>query len=75
MGYVTLKITCGKVNDAKTIKFNYLVLDIMSLYNVTLGRPNPNSLAALVSTRYLSMKYLLLDGIVGTTRGDRQVAR
>lgn len=33
-----------------------------------------NTLGAVVSTRYLTLKYFLLYGRVGTIRGDKKVA-
>lgn len=75
MRYVTLKITCGEGANAKTIDLKYLILDIMSPYNIILGSLTINSLGAVVSTRYLTLKYLFINGKVGTIRGDQQVAR
>lgn len=75
MGYVILKTTCGEEVDAKTIDVKYLIINIVSPYNIILGRPTINILWAVMSTQYLSLEYLLLDGLVSTIRGDQQVAR
>lgn len=44
-----------------------------SPYNIILGCPTINSLGLIESTRYLNLKYSLLDGKVGTIR-DQQAA-
>lgn len=54
IGYVTLKTTCREEADVEIIDVNYLIIDIMSPYNIILGRPTINSLGAVVSTRYLT---------------------
>lgn len=74
MGHITLKTTCAGV-DARAINVNYLILDIMSPYNVMLGRMTINILGTVISMLYLTLKYLLLDGQVGIIRRDQQTAR
>lgn len=74
MGYVTLKTTHDEEANAKTIDIGYLIVDTMSPYNIIIGVPDINALRAVVSTRYLTLKYPLLDGHVGTIRGDQKIA-
>lgn len=50
-------------------------MDGASPYNIFLGQPNINSLGAVTSTLYLTLKYPLPEGRVGTIRGDHQEAR
>lgn len=52
--YVTLKTTYREGADVETIDFNYLIIDIISPYNIILGRTTINSLDAVISTRYLT---------------------
>lgn len=73
MHYVTLKTTCGKGADTKIIDVKYLIIDTVSHYNIILGSPTIKTLEAIMSTRYLTLKYPLLDGRVGTIRGDQQI--
>lgn len=66
MGYVTLETTCSGGATEKIINFSYLIMDIMSPYNIIWGCLTINALGAVVSTLYLTLKYMLIDGIVGT---------
>ncbi|GAU39516.1 hypothetical protein TSUD_68800 [Trifolium subterraneum] len=76
MGHVTLLTTFGEKESAKTIKVRYLVVKTaFTSYNIIIGRPTFNTLGAVLSTLYLSMKYPLDDGRVGTVRGDQAQGR
>ena len=79
MGYTTLLTTFGEKDQAKTIKVRYLVVKTpftsFTLYNIIIGRPAFNTLEAAMSTLYLSIKYPLEDGRVGTIKGDQALAR
>jgi hypothetical protein len=67
MGYTTLLTTFGENYNAKTIKVRYLVVKtLFTSYNIIIGRPTFNALEAAMSTLYLSIKYPLDDGRVGT---------
>lgn len=59
---MTLKTTCGEGEDAKAMEVSYLVVDIMSPYNIILGYPAINALGEAISTRYLVLKYPMLGG-------------
>jgi hypothetical protein len=76
MGYTTLLTTFGVKDQAKTIKVRYLVVKTpFTSYNIIIGRPAFNTLEAAMSTLYLSIKYSLEDGRVGTIKGDQALAR
>ncbi|MCI20528.1 hypothetical protein A2U01_0041690, partial [Trifolium medium] len=76
MGHTTLLTTFGEREDAKTVKVRYLVVKTpFNSYNIIIGRPAFNALGATMSTLYLSMKYPLDNGRVGTVRGDQALAR
>ncbi|GAU46453.1 hypothetical protein TSUD_402200 [Trifolium subterraneum] len=76
MRHVTLLTTFGEKENAKTIKVRYLVVKtVFTSYNIIIGRPAFNTLGAVLSTLYLSMKYPLNDGRVGTVRGDQAQGR
>jgi len=74
-GYITLKTIFGTGKQAKTIKIRYLVVNAPNSYNIVIGRPSFNRLGALLSTKFLVMKYPLDDGGFGTIKGDQKVAR
>ncbi|WJX84068.1 hypothetical protein P8452_66678 [Trifolium repens] len=76
MGCTTLLTTFGEKDQAKTIKVRYLVVKTpFTSYNIIIGRPSFNTLEAAMSTLYLSIKYPLEDGRVGTIKGDQTLAR
>ncbi|WJX68249.1 hypothetical protein P8452_52637 [Trifolium repens] len=76
MGYTTLLTTFGDEENAKTIKVRYLVVKTpFTSYNIIIGKPAFNTLEATLSTLYLSIKYPLDNGKVGTVRGDQKLAR
>ncbi|GAV78858.1 hypothetical protein CFOL_v3_22323, partial [Cephalotus follicularis] len=56
------------------VDMTFLVVDTPSPYNAIIGRPGLNLLEAIVSTRYLFMKFPTRFG-VGEVRGDQEVAR
>jgi len=74
-GYITLKTIFGAGNQAKAIKIRYLVVNAPNSNNIVIRRPSFNWLGALLSTKFLVMKYPLDDGGVGTIKGDQKVAR
>jgi hypothetical protein len=76
MGYTTLLTTFGERDQAKTINVRYLVVKTpFTSYNIIIGKPAFNTLEAAMSTLYLSIKYPLEDGRVGTIKGDQALAR
>jgi hypothetical protein len=76
MGYTTLLTTFGEKENAKTIKVRYLVVKTtFTSYNIIIGRPAFDTLEAALSTLYVSIKYPLDNGKVGTIRGDQKLAR
>ncbi|GAV85246.1 hypothetical protein CFOL_v3_28684, partial [Cephalotus follicularis] len=56
------------------VQMTFLVVDTPSPYNAIIGRPGLNLMEAIVSTRYLLMKFPTRFG-VGEARGDQQAAR
>jgi len=74
-GYITLKTIFKIGNEAKVIKIRYLVVNTPNSYNIIIGRPSFNQLGALLSTKFLVMKYPPDNGRVGTIKGDHKVAR
>jgi len=74
-GYIILKTVFGTGKQAKAIKIRYLVVNAQNSYNIVIGRPSFNRLGALLSTKFLVMKYPLDDGGVGMIKGDQKIAR
>lgn len=70
MGHISLETTCGKGIDVREINANYLIMDVVTPYNIILGRMANNALVAIVSTFYLTLKYLLPDRRAGTIYGN-----
>ncbi|GAU21317.1 hypothetical protein TSUD_372110 [Trifolium subterraneum] len=76
MGHITLYTTSGEDENAKTIKVRYLVVKtLFTSYNIITGRPTFNTLGAVMSTLYLSIKYPLYNGKVGVVKGDQVLAK
>ncbi|GAU44770.1 hypothetical protein TSUD_138820 [Trifolium subterraneum] len=76
MGHITLYTTFDEDENAKTIKVRYLVVKtLFTSYNIIIGRPTFNSLGAVMSTLYLSIKYPLNNGKVGVVKGNQVLAR
>ncbi|GAU48567.1 hypothetical protein TSUD_137520 [Trifolium subterraneum] len=81
MSHITLYTTFGEDENAKTIKFRYLVVKtLFTSYNIIIGRPAFNALGAVVSTLYISIKQvgreLLFDPeIEKTAKANRKAVR
>ena len=75
LGHLMLPTTFGNSDDARTVRVRYLVINADSPYNIIIGRPSFNALEASLSTLYLTMKFPLGDGRVGTVKGDQGLIR
>ena len=62
-GIVTLTVTAGSYPFQVTNKYNILVVDSPSSYNVIIGRPTFNRWKAATSTYCLKVKFLTEQGI------------
>lgn len=74
-GYITLKIISGMNANTNMIKVKYLVVDAPSSYNIIMGRYTINLLGVVLSTLYLSMKYLLRNKQFGIIQGDQETSQ
>lgn len=63
-GHITQERIYGVALESMVIKVNYLIVDVLSPYNVILGRSVINALWAVISTQYLVLKYTLSNGRV-----------
>lgn len=57
------------------IKVRYFVADILSSYNIAVGRPALNLSGAALSTLYLSMKYMLPNEQVIIVQYDQETPK
>lgn len=57
------------------IKVKYLMVDVISSYNIIMGQPTVNLLEASLSTLYLSMKYSLPNARVGIIQGNQEATQ
>ena len=74
-GHVELKTTFLDGASSRTISIRYLVVNVVSTYNLLLGRPSLNRLGAVASTRHMKMKLPSLEGRVIIIKSDQKVAR
>lgn len=67
--------TFGNKDHAKSIQVRYLIVYDASPYNIVIVRPLFNSMEAVLSTLYLTLKYSLEEGHVGIVKGDQGITR
>ncbi|KAL0410804.1 UNVERIFIED_CONTAM: hypothetical protein Slati_3670100 [Sesamum latifolium] len=67
-GMVSLPLTMGRGPLARSL-LKFLVVDILSAYNVILGRPTLNTFQAVISTYHMKIKFATPGGI-GEVQGD-----
>jgi len=74
-GHLELRITFTDGFASRTENIRYLVVNVVSAYNILLGRPTLNRLRAVTSTRHMKMKLSDLSGKVITIKSDQQEAK
>ena len=74
-GYVEPLVTFSEKEAGKTIKYPFLVIDCLSLYNCIIGRTRLAQLSAACLTAHLKLKYHAKDGIIASLNGDIEAAR
>ena len=74
LGYMSLHTTFGKGDQSRTLKIDYIVVNVSSAYNALIGRTTLNQLGAIVSTPHLCMKFPTPKGIA-TIKADQKMAR
>lgn len=75
LGYITLGTIFGSGKNAKETKVRYMVVNAPLPYNIIIGRLDFNSLGAVFSTLYLTMKFPLEDGEVVIVKGNQERSR
>ena len=74
-GHVELRTTFSDGVSSRTISIRYLVVNVVSAYNLLLGRPSLNRLGVVASTRHMMIKLPSLEGGVIIIKSDQKVAR
>ncbi|XP_056696908.1 uncharacterized protein [Spinacia oleracea] len=74
-GKITLPVTVGEGQAAKTLRDEFLVMDCDSVYNVIMGRTMIHKMQAVPSTYHQLMIYVSDAGFAERIRGDQEVAR
>ena len=62
MGHFPAITTSNNGENAKNVLVRYLIIDVVSPYNVIVGKPSFNALEVVLSTMCLTLKYPLKDG-------------
>ncbi|XP_038978921.1 uncharacterized protein LOC120109244 [Phoenix dactylifera] len=73
-GETHLLVTVGLAPRESTVRMNFLVVRLPSVYNVILGRPGLNAFQAVVSMYHLLMWFPTEQG-VGEARRDQMIAK
>ncbi|KAL0378415.1 UNVERIFIED_CONTAM: hypothetical protein Sradi_3147000 [Sesamum radiatum] len=62
-GMILLPLTLGTFPLRKTCLLKFLVVDILSTYNVILGRLTLNAFRAIISTYHMKIKFRMVGGV------------
>ncbi len=71
---VSLMIEAGTYPKQVTTSVEFLVVDCLLAYSISIGRPTLNNLRVVTSTYYLLVRFLTEHGI-GELKGDQAAAR
>ena len=74
-GHVELRMTFSDGVSSRTISIRYLVVNVVSAYNLLLGKPSLKRLGVVASTRHMKMKLPSLKGEVIIIKSDQKAAR
>ncbi|XP_056688193.1 uncharacterized protein [Spinacia oleracea] len=74
-GKITLPVTVGEGQAARTLRDEFFVMDCDSVYNVIMGRTIIHKMQAISSTYHQMMIYVSDAGFAERVRGDQEVAR
>lgn len=75
LGHFPVIITFGSGYNAKSVNVRYLIINVVSPYNIIIDKPSFNALEAMLSTLYFTLKYPLKDGRVGVVKGEKGVSK
>ena len=74
LGLIQLVLTLGDPPCQETTIARFLIVDVLSAYNMLLGIPSLNAIKAIPSAYHMMIKFPTVSG-VGMVRGDQRVAR
>ena len=74
LGSIQLVFTLGDHPCQATTAMKFLIVDVLSAYNMLLGRPSLNTIKVIPSAYHMMIKFPTTGG-VGMVRGDQHVAR
>ena len=73
LGSIQLVLTLGDSQCQATTAVRFLIVDVLSAYNILLGRPSLNAIRAVPSAYHMVIKFPTTNG-VGMVRGDQRIA-
>ncbi|XP_072081009.1 uncharacterized protein [Arachis hypogaea] len=73
-GTISLPICLETGGARKSVMTDFVVLRDSTTYNIILGRKSINEFSAIICTKFLTMKFITDNGIVGSIRGDLETA-
>lgn len=71
MRHVNLLTIFGDKKGSKTIMIQYLLVNVLTSYNILIGCPALNELGAIISNPHLVMKLLSTSGQIIIVRADQ----
>jgi len=74
-GHVELRTTFLDGVSSRTISIKYLVVNVVSAYNLLVGRPSLNRLGTVASTRHMKMKLSSFEGVMIIIKSDQKASR
>jgi len=77
-GHVEFRTIFSNGMATNTIMLRYILVDVLSSYNLLLRRPSVNKLRTVVSTQHLKMKLVSLErggGGIVTLKVDKKMAK
>ena len=72
LGSIQLVLTLGDSQCQATTAVRFLIVDVLSAYNILLGRPSLNAIRAVPSAYHMVIKFPTANG-VGMVRGDQRI--
>jgi len=74
-GKIYLLVHFGDKTKFKSLKIDFLVVDLPTAYNVIIGRPTLHQVRAVVAPYFLQLQFEIDDGGIEELCGDQRTAR
>ena len=75
IGYVHLLTTFKDERGSKSIMIKYILIGVLTSYNILIRLPSLNELGAIILIPYLVMKFPSEDEKIITVRADKMIAK